>query len=217
MKYPLVKFGETARSTMQNVSKEFQTIALCVEVPNFYVFGSGRLAQVRRDGNWMKPCFMQFDSLANDGYPIVLLQHVLGLCGILSEQKAGGLFVIINEDEVRFCQSLNNECTCEKRLVYQIPDDEMVGLASIDGALILNINGEILKVGQKLDAPDVGKYFQEPGRGTKHNSASKYSKATNSVVFVISEDGPISLYYKGDLIGRCFEELFGERVVANIL
>jgi hypothetical protein len=36
-----------------------------------------------------------------------------------------------------------------------------------------------------------------------------YSKAVESVVFVVSVEGPISLYYKGERYARCFETLFG--------
>ena len=105
---------------------------------------------------------------------------------------------------------MNKECTFEKRPLSKVPDDQLINFANIDGAIVLSTNGELLKIGQKLDAPDVGPFYVESGRGTKHNSASKYSKATKSAVFVISEDGAISLYYKGEIIGQCFEELFGK-------
>ena len=84
-----------------------------------------------------------------------------------------------------------------------------INMASLDGAVIINTKGEVLKIGQKLDAPDVGSFYVGSGRGTRHNSASKYSKATKSPVFVISEDGPISLYYNGEMMGTCFQQLFG--------
>lgn len=205
--------SENTRSTMQKVSEIFQTITLCMENTNLYVFGSGKLAQVRRNGRWLQPCFMEFDALSKEGFPLSLLQQVLNISCILSEQKEGGMFVIVNEPEARFCQPLNDKCICDKKVIDEIPNDQLAGLASMDGAVILNVNGEMLKVGQRLVPPFVGKYFQEAARGTKHNVASQYSKATDSVIFVISEDGPISLYRKGELIGRCFKELYGLNVV----
>jgi hypothetical protein len=36
-----------------------------------------------------------------------------------------------------------------------------------------------------------------------------YSNAVDSVIFVVSKDGPISIYFKGDIYARCFGELFG--------
>ena len=204
--------NNSARSIMEKISYKYDTISIYLENKTLFVFGSGVLVQIKRDGKWMQPCFIPLDNLSRDSYPYDLLKRVLQLCNLLSERKEGGLFVISKDDDVRFCQSLNNDCKVEKQLINLITDEQLVNLANLDGAIILNINGELLKIGQKLDAPSVGEYYQEPGRGTKHNAASKYSKATDSLVFVVSEDGAISIYYKGALFGRCYGELFGERV-----
>jgi DNA integrity scanning protein DisA with diadenylate cyclase activity len=129
----------------------------------------------------------------------------------LSEKNRGGIFVIIKETQARYCHSMNQDIAFEKRLIDTIPDYQLINFADLDGALILDINRELLAVGQRLEAPPVDWYYEESGRGTRHNSASQYSRATNSVVFVISEDGPISLYFNGNLIGRCFKQLFGKK------
>jgi DNA integrity scanning protein DisA with diadenylate cyclase activity len=199
---------ETARQSLQLVSLQFHTIAIYVEGPAALVYGSGELVQIRRDGKWIQPCVMQFKELIKEGFAPNILSRILNVCCMLSEKNIGGIFVVSAENEVKYCQPMNKECSFDKRPLDRIPDDQLIDFANIDGAIILDVQGEVLKIGQKLEAPEIVSYEVGSGRGTRHNSASKYSKATNSVVFVVSEDGPISLYYKGKLIGHCYEELF---------
>jgi len=131
---------------------------------------------------------------------------------MLSEKGEGGIFVISRDNDcLKYCSSMLKEHKFRKCKVDQIPQSQILKLACLDGAMILNTKGELVNVGQRLDPPLSTKYSRESGRGTKHHSAAMYSGAVDSAVFVISEDGPISLYLKGDLYARCFEELFGTR------
>jgi len=83
-------------------------------------------------------------------------------------------------------------------------------LAAIDGALILNSNFDVLAFGAKLQAdrwrratpigPDGfgvsnGELFDVKPYGTRHSSALNFAGACpGSIVFVISEDGPIRAF-----------------------
>ena len=200
----------SGRLTMGNLSQAYNAIAICVEGANTFVYSGGTLIKIRREEMWVDPCTMPFAGLQKEGFPLELLMDVLRISCVLSERRIGATFVITPEEKPVYCQSLDNECSFQITPLQSITGDQLANFAHLDGALVISTKGDLLKIGQRLDAPTVGCFFQESGRGTRHNSASKYSKATNAAVFVISEDGPISLYHKGLLIGRCFEGLFGE-------
>jgi DNA integrity scanning protein DisA with diadenylate cyclase activity len=200
---------QTSRETLQTISLTFQTVAICTEGSNAMVYSSGNLAQSRRNGQWIEPCFMEFEQLSKEGFALNVLSRILSVCCKLSEKNIGTTFIINAEEEIRFCHAMNRECTFDKEPLSSIPDDRLMDFANIDGAIILSAGGDVLRIGQKLDAPDTGNYEVGSGRGTRHNSASKYSKATKSIAFVVSDDGPISLYYNGKLVGHCYETLFG--------
>ncbi len=200
----------SALQTLQIVSQKFHTITIYSEGALTLVYSSGKIAQIRRDGYWIEPCVINFEQLSGEGFSDALLARILDICCLLSEKNKGGIFVVLADNEVKYCKPMVKECTFETRPINKIPDEQLIDFANIDGAVVLSNSGELLKIGQKLDAPDVGSYYVQSGRGTRHNSASKYSKATRSIAFVVSEDGPISVYFNGILIGECYQKLSGE-------
>lgn len=87
-------------------------------------------------------------------------------------------------------------------------------LAAIDGALIINSKFEVISFGAKLTAPHWdghtvvgpdgygnadGRPFDVSRYGTRHGSALNFAAAsTNSLVFVISQDGPVRAFCRED-------------------
>lgn len=55
---------------------------------------------------------------------------------------------------------------------------------------------------KKLIPPQINTFYTEAGRVTKHHSTSNYLDAVNFVVFAVSEDDPISPYFRGKLLAR---------------
>lgn len=198
-----------SRNTLLNASNVFQTIAFWVGECRSEIYDCGKILQLNRRGIWIKPHDMPLDDFDNQGFPVQLSRHILEICLEMSEQNKGGTFVIIRGGSAKFCCSMINDCQFKQCAVKDLPTDQIIKLASVDGAMILNTDNQLLNIGQKLEAPLGTMYEKEPGRGTRHNSAAAYSSAVHSLVFVISEDGPISLYFKGKLHKRCFGELFG--------
>ncbi len=157
----------------------------------------------------MKPCIMVLNEFQRQGFKLDLLQHVLQICLQMSYLNKGGTFVLTKDDPPKFCVSMIKGSVFKKTELDLLPPTEIIAFADIDGAVIINQKGELLNVGQRLCPPDTTTgYFVESGRGARHNFASMYSKAVEALVFVVSEEGSISLYYSGDLRARCFSELF---------
>jgi hypothetical protein len=200
---------ETPRLTLKNASHEFHTIAFYVGKSCSEVYDTGELIQISRKGIWMTPCYVPLENLEKEGFPRHLLEHVFQWCIEMSETNKGCLFVVIKGDSPKYSSPMIRNCQFRKCKIDETSKSQITNLASLDGALILNAGDELVAIGQKLDPPPSANCDTESGRGTRHNSAVMYSKAVDSVVFVVSEDGPISIYFKGSLYARCFGELFG--------
>ncbi|MFN8038861.1 MAG: diadenylate cyclase [Acidimicrobiales bacterium] len=73
-------------------------------------------------------------------------------------------------------------------------------LAQIDGATIVDHQGNVLEtgvhlIGSERSAALIG---TRPGRGTRHGSARRFSfDEPRTVVFVVSEDGPVTVFSDG--------------------
>lgn len=200
---------ETPRLTLKNVSHDFHTIAFYLGKSSSEVYDDGELIQVGRKDIWMTPCNIPLENLEKEGFPKHLLERVFQLCIEMSETNKGCLFVITKGNSLEYSSPMIRNLQFKKCNFDEMPKSQIIRFASLDGALILNVANELMAIGQKLEPPPSANCDIESGRGTRHNSAKMYSKAVDSVVFVVSEDGPISIYFRCSLYGRCFGELFG--------
>ncbi|MGD0405617.1 MAG: diadenylate cyclase [Candidatus Bathyarchaeia archaeon] len=199
----------SSRLTLQNISNKFNTIAFYLGSNILEIYESGKILRINRKGIWLKPIELPLQELGKIGFPGELLESVSEICLKMSYINKGCTFVIIKSNCPEYCQPMIRDYHFSKCKIGQLSLTQIINFASIDGAVILNINGEILDIGQRLIPPPTTSYVKESGRGTRHNSAAMYSNAVESVVVVVSEDGPISIYYKGDIYSRCFGEIFG--------
>lgn len=156
----------------------------------------------------MEPCHMSFDKLNDEGFPVTLLNHILNFCLLLSTNNKGTIIVLVKTDLPEHRCSLLPNQNFDKQKIRDLSTEQMVHYSLIDGALIVNTDGELIGIAQKLDAP-FSKDCIEPGRGAKHNSTSMYSKTVDCVAFVVSHEGPITIYHNGKIFSRCFGEIFG--------
>ncbi|HZK61810.1 MAG TPA: DNA integrity scanning protein DisA nucleotide-binding domain protein [Anaerovoracaceae bacterium] len=127
----------------------------------------------------------------------------------MSSNNKGTIIVITTNDIPECRSSMLPSRNFEKQKISEIPKDQIINYSLLDGAIVINSNGELIGIAQKLEAPFSEDCVLESGRGTKHNSASMYSGAVDCLVFVVSHEGPITLYYKGRIFNRCFGEIFG--------
>lgn len=206
---PKTMLSSTSNSaTLKNVSNVYKTITICLKNRVLEVYYSGKKIRINRDGFWMKPCNISFTNLIKDGFPNEILNSILNVCLQLSLSNKGSIVVLTKNDNPPYRTSLIKENFYPKKL-SSISDEQLTNFLLMDGAAIINIKGELVDISQKLLAPFSDEFFVESGRGTKHNSSSMYSGVVDCVVFVVSHEGPITVYYKGKIYDRCFGELFG--------
>jgi hypothetical protein len=206
---PVNLLKNSPQNTLKNVSQTFQTITFYVGKPLSAVYDDGVVIRLNREGIWLKPCSMNLADLTSCGFPLGLLNHVLAMCQKMSIARRGCTFIIIKGTELTHCSSMLGDCKFVPSKVEHLQESEIMKLAALDGAVILNVNSTILGVAEWLEAPSGSKFVKEAGRGTRHDSAAKYTGAVDCLAFVVSENGPITLFFKGDIFARCYGEIFG--------
>ncbi len=112
-----------------------------------------------------------------------------------SSQKHGTTIVILkNEKAVSEVERLSKKSTpiANKR---QLTKDMVKPLTSIDGALILDLDGVCHAIGTILDGITDNNVKSDPERGSRYNSSVlyQYNHSEDCVVVVISEDGYIDV------------------------
>lgn len=76
-------------------------------------------------------------------------------------------------------------------------------LAQIDGATVFDREGVVRKLGVRLVPSAEAEAEVPPVRGTRHTSGRRYSyDDPHAVVVVVSEDGPVSVFRNGVVLGR---------------
>ena len=206
---PLSTIKTSPQETLFEFASRYTTLSFYIGATKSEIYDSGKLLQINRKGIWIKPPSMLLIELEEQGFPFELTGKIFGICVTMSEMYEGGTFVITTLDSVQYCSPMLTDCEFRKCPIDKLAPNELIEFAKIDGAIILDTRKEIIAIGQKLEPPLETLYSKEGGRGTRHNSAAKYSNAVLSLVFVVSEDGPVSLYFRGNLHSRCFDELFG--------
>ena len=72
-----------------------------------------------------------------------------------------------------------------------------------DGAVILNRKGDILAVSSLLVPHNKSTHTVPiPSTGSRHISAQKVTEESQAIAFVVSEDGPITVFVKGAWVFR---------------
>jgi hypothetical protein len=76
-------------------------------------------------------------------------------------------------------------------------------LAQIDGAAVFDIDGVLRHLGVRLIPSGDAERDVEGYRGTRHTSGRRFSyDDPTSTVIAVSEDGPVSVFRKGRILGR---------------
>lgn len=81
--------------------------------------------------------------------------------------------------------------------IGEVPDEMITGLMVQDGATIISANGEVIQSMTFLRPPVGTEAEEEVGRGSKHSTAAKISKATQCIAIAVSVDGRVTVYGNG--------------------
>lgn len=125
-----------------------------------------------------------------------------------AKQEHGALLVISNK-AMHECERLSRQSTPIKPI--RADDALIYSLASIDGAVLLDLEGQCWAIGVILD----GLACEEgnPSRGARYNSAIRYvsTRPKECLAFIVSEDGGI------DMIPKLKPQVSRRRIDAELL
>jgi hypothetical protein len=194
---------ETAPQTVQEISAKSHTLAFHMDIDIARAYSNGNIVRTWRKGVWLETPRLTFDELVKEGYPEALLSDMVSLCVNMSESRKPAILVVQKSDSIESCRPFReiqfNECELDS-----IPRSQLVGYADMDGAVIITKKGRVLGIAQMLISyREIGDEFG----GARHTSASRYSAEHECVIFVVSSDGPISIFKGGTLWARLFSEL----------
>jgi DNA integrity scanning protein DisA with diadenylate cyclase activity len=80
-------------------------------------------------------------------------------------------------------------------------------LAQVDGAAVFAVDGTLRQLGARLVPSTDAEAEVAPLKGTRHTSGRRYSyDEPDAVVIAVSEDGPVSVLRRGEVLGHSAEE-----------
>ncbi len=83
-------------------------------------------------------------------------------------------------------------------------------LSQIDGAAVFDRRGTLLELGVRLAPSALAESNVESFRGMRHTSGRRYSyDDRRATVIVVSEDGPVTVLRKGEVLGASTTEADG--------
>lgn len=144
--------------------------------------GQPKLKKQRFDSSKFKDIFTHL-------FPKGACERLQKLLEKATEQSHGTTVVISNQAR-KEAERLARQSTLVKKCRISVKN--LLGVTSIDGALLLDTQGYCHAVGVILDGkPNSG----DPSRGARYNSALKYidSNEGQCMVIVVSEDGPVTI------------------------
>ncbi len=127
---------------------------------------------------------------------------------VLAEQKVGAFFIVGDSATTRRIARLS--IPLNRRLTKALEEGAAVGgasphalatLAQQDGALIVEPKGRILGFGRLVRTKERPK--DDASHGTKHATAAQLTRERKGVcALVVSQDGPASVFFRGDNVAR---------------
>jgi DNA integrity scanning protein DisA with diadenylate cyclase activity len=169
------------------------------------VFADGQLIGRYANGNWLAESIPRIDETlttlaTQQKYDPVLLRRLLSCAFQMSEENLGAIF-IVGEADLILKQSDPPEITPFATVIgddlANLSDRELINFARQDGATVIDREGRfrscmVLLRPKAETRADIG-----PGRGARHSSAAKISVEAQCLAITISQDGPITLYDRG--------------------
>ncbi len=152
-----------------------------------YVDGQYRLPEVKLNRE-------MFINKCNERFGKEYDNSIFNIVKAAINQKHGTMIVISKEAATETSSIIKEgkgTAISEINLINQ-SEELIIGLCSIDGAIMIDTYGNCTGIGLILSNPNTGK--GNPERGSRYNSAVNYiSNHEHSIVVVISEDGMIDV------------------------
>jgi hypothetical protein len=139
------------------------------------------------------------------GIALELLTHIVQMALVASDMHSGRTFVVEQKDGVLprlvpgYKDIVESDGVSELKLrtVNGFEPLDYLKLIEGDGAVIISSEGKTLAINAKLaPAPDT-QVSEIVSAGTRHLSAQKITKESATVAVVVSDDGPVTIFFQG--------------------
>jgi long-chain acyl-CoA synthetase len=173
------------------------------------VFADGQLVGRYSNGNWSSESIPLIDEAVarlaeQKQYDLTLMRRVFRCAFRMSEENQGAIFLLGDASIIlersdpptisTFAMIINAE-------IERLTDRELINFAKQDGATIIDIKqgkfrGCMVLLRPRADTrAEIGL-----GKGARHSSAAKMSAEADCLAITVSQDGPITVYDRGQRI-----------------
>ncbi len=128
---------------------------------------------------------------------------IMEKCLLASEKRRGFTLILQREDEILLNPGYNDVSKQEDTMgikkvsIETIKAQQYLDIAAGDNAVIISREGLTLALNAST-AYTNSQVKGIPGHGSRHLSAQMTTKNTDAIAFVVSEDGPISIFKNGE-------------------
>jgi hypothetical protein len=136
---------------------------------------------------------------AERGISAPALETVMRLAVLLADSGRGALLTVGDHEAVLSLSdppAISHICVAPFTLGVG-PDERATGLMLRDGATIVSSDGVLVRAMAFLRPPAGTEGEEEVGRGARHSTAAKISRATRCLALAVSVDGRITVYANG--------------------
>lgn len=177
----------------------------------------GELVSEYRHGEWKHVGIERFRDIlqklsVQHNFNTVLLTNIFNKCLMASDIHRGVTFIVQRKIDLlqpKHCQRCEPISEASKDLfgkkVSEFSSQEYLDRVMGDNAIILNSEGITLAVHAAMATDPTTQVISIPGTGSRHLSAQKVTKETDALAFVVSEDGPITVFLDGEVVFRVGE------------
>jgi hypothetical protein len=136
-----------------------------------------------------------------------LLFNVMEKCLVASERRTGLTMIIQRDDAIlpkchdgyiKIYGATGASKRIKVRKIVEMNSNDYLTYVAGDNAVILSRDGYILAIRAMLEVKEATKVNRIPGTGSRHLSAQKITKETDAVGFVVSQDGPVTIFLYGN-------------------
>ncbi len=167
------------------------------------IFMGGQRILIHRNSTWSLGGQVELDAaIQRIGAHTTCLKDAVTIAALLSQAGEGGMLVIGDHERV-LSYAADDGADIQVELVNVLLDrpNRVKGLASRDGAVVVDQGGRIIRASCTL-RPPLGTICEiDPTRGTRHSTASAITGCTSAVAVAVSVDGTITIYHGGR---KCF-------------
>lgn len=173
------------------------------------VFSDGQMVARYSSGNWITESMPKIDLTveglaAGRNYDVKLLRRIFRCAFLMSERNLGAIFIVGEADRILKKSDppeISPFATIADTGIDRLTDSELINFAKQDGATIIDASEGKFRGCMVLLRPSAETQAEIGiGKGARHSSASKMSAEAGCLAITVSQDGPITVYDRGERI-----------------